>query len=203
MAYTKILVTPEAKEEYKKRVSERSKLNWANPEFRAKQSESRKKSWTPERRAIAAERFRKFNTTDKARASRSVSSKKNWKDEDIRAQMVSGMMVSRAEHFRRSGPNAFESRCYSFLDSIGAEYLPQHPIGELCTVVDAYIPKSRMCIYFDSEYWHSMPDNIQRDKRIRSGLIERGYLVAVIRCDRWARVINQGDLDAIRESLCA
>ena len=202
MAYTKILVNEQDKEEFKRQIAERSKRNWSNPEYRAKQSESRRRAWTPERRANAGQRIAKFNSTAKAKASRSISSKKNWQDQAIRSRMTANMTLSHAERSRREGPNEFESRCYAFLSSIHAEYIAQHPIPEAATVVDAYIPEARLCVYFDSEYWHSKPENILRDSRIRARLETLGYAVSVIRGDRWVRQINQADLDAMKERLC-
>ncbi len=157
---------------------------------------------SPAYKKMVSERIAAFNRTDRAKRFRSKSSKNNWKNPSIRKQMTTGMLVRKAEIFRSKPPTGFERRCYELLDSWKVKYRRQHPICEAGTIVDAYVPAIKTCIYFDSEYWHSREDNIRRDKRIRGKLVQLGYRVAVIRCNWTGRVINGRDLCKVKKLVC-
>lgn len=74
------------------------------------------------------------------------------------------------------------------------DFEKQRNIGDY--VVDAYISERRMAIEVDGEYWHSLPNNIERDKRKDAALASYG--ITVIRLpERKVR----GDIKAVlRES---
>lgn len=201
-AYFEILVARLKSPEARQQRSEQSKKMWADPEFRLLQSESRKRSWTPERRQAKGKWTAEFNRTEKAKASRSITSAANWENKEIRSRMLGGMVRRKAEIFRSRPVTDFEARCYQFLDECGIRYERQHAIVEAFTIPDAYIEDARICIYFDSEYWHSKPQNAARDLRQRRNLELLGYKVLVIRCDQHAREINKIDLEIARQILC-
>jgi G:T-mismatch repair DNA endonuclease (very short patch repair protein) len=201
--------------------SQKMKALWADPVYRAKQAarkkvspETRKKMSIAQKklwsdpiygsimRKAASERISDFNKTDTARELRSASSSANWKNLETRMRMRAGQLVARAAYLRNLKPSDFEARCYEFLDSFGINYDKQHPVLEADTIPDAYIEDFRLCIFFDSEYWHSKPENKKRDVRLRNSLVCFGYKVMVIRCDHKCRFINRKDLEAVRRFLC-
>jgi len=203
----------------KKQIRPKMKAQWETAEYREKQLKSGFFTWTPERleaarqrmiarmntpeaKESARKRMAEFNKTERAKQSRSKSSAANWRNTGLRSRMLTGMIASKATRLKVEEPNDCERRCYAFLDELGIKYEPQFPIRDL-TVVDAFVASSNTCIYFDSEYWHSIPENIRRDERITNALQDMGFAVLRIRCDRWARKINSADLAAVRTALCA
>lgn len=61
----------------------------------------------------------------------------------------------------------------ALLVSLNIDFESQKPIGPF--VCDFYIPSHHLVIEADGEYWHSLPENMQRDKRKNYLLCERGY----------------------------
>jgi very-short-patch-repair endonuclease len=45
------------------------------------------------------------------------------------------------------------------------------------TKADFYLPEKNIAIYCDGDYWHNLPDYIERDKRINKKLLENNYKV--------------------------
>jgi len=169
---------------------------------RKKYSRMMKKTMARDEMKIASGlRIEKFNKTPRARRLRSESSKRNWQDKDIRFRMLSGMIDSRAKMLRGS-PNRFETECYDIIDCWGMKYRRQYQIYSPFTLPDAFFPSTKTCLYFDSAYWHSKPDNRKRDNRIRKELKRLGYRVAVIRCNMRGRILNKS-LDTARRITCA
>jgi len=54
------------------------------------------------------------------------------------------------------GPNKFEVEAYEMLDGLEIRYEAQHLFkGKFC--VDAFVPKRKLVIQFDGDYWHGNP----------------------------------------------
>lgn len=70
-------------------------------------------------------------------------------------------------------PTSIERRLYSALDILRLPYKPQKPIGKF--LVDAWLPGHRIAIEADGTYWHSLPDRIERDKRLEDFAERRGF----------------------------
>lgn len=214
-------------ESSKKSQSDKMKAHWSDPAYRTKsvvafskrvnpwddpvvgpamrqaaRDRMTKRMQSPEAKERASTRITEFNKTPMARLLRSTNSSANWRNVDTRERMVSGMVATKARALKVAPPTEFEARCYLFLDECGAVYIRQHPIMEAQTILDAYVPDRKLCIYFDSEYWHSMPQNAERDVRQRAKLESLGYAVLSIRSDHKAREINAADLEAVRQFLC-
>lgn len=75
-------------------------------------------------------------------------------------------------------PSSLEVILYQELDRLGIEYRAQAPIAGF--VVDALLPETATAIEVDGAYWHSLPENIERDRRKDAGLRERGLRVVRI-----------------------
>ncbi len=95
---------------------------------------------------------------------------------------------------------------YALLDSLGADYLPQHLIaGKFC--VDAFVPSRGTVVQFDGDYWHGNParfpslDDRQR-RRVRLDRSQDAYMAKcgyhVIRL--WETDLHQ-KLETVRKKL--
>lgn len=76
-----------------------------------------------------------------------------------------------------SRPSSLEVILYDGLAAAGVEFESQRRIGPF--VVDAYIPSSRTAIEVDGAYWHSLPENIERDAR--KNVAMQGYGIPLVR----------------------
>jgi len=81
--------------------------------------------------------------------------RKKWCDahpDEMRKFAVQGCL-SQAEN---NGPNSLECALYNALDTLGIEYIPQHPMFDKF-VVDAYLPQCNTVIEANGTYWHADP----------------------------------------------
>ena len=61
------------------------------------------------------------------------------------------------------------------LDSLGVEYIEQHPIGWYH--VDFYLPNKRLVLECDGEYWHSRVDVAKKDRQRDAYMHRHGYQI--------------------------
>jgi len=59
----------------------------------------------------------------------------------------------------------------------GINFIPQHPLLDGMTIADFYLPDYNIVLYADGNYWHNLPNYIERDKRINKALKANGYKV--------------------------
>lgn len=83
----------------------------------------------------------------------------------IRFSKIRSTMLSR--------PTCLEVQLYSYLDTVGIVYEKQKQVGR--TRPDAFIPQFKLCIYADGSFWHSRPENKERDSRANKICLERGF----------------------------
>lgn len=62
-----------------------------------------------------------------------------------------------------AGPTSIEQILMDALDARGIEYHSQYPIDRLR--IDIAFPNARLAVEADGEYWHTLPENIDRDRR--------------------------------------
>jgi len=76
------------------------------------------------------------------------------------------------------GRTSIEIKMTKSLDKIGCLYCEQKLIKnkKIWTYVDFFI-EPNICLYVDGDYWHSLPENIERDLRNNKWLSENGYTV--------------------------
>lgn len=76
---------------------------------------------------------------------------------------------------RTKGTN-IERAMQAALDRSGLAYIAQHGIARIATV-DFFLPTANAVIFCDGDYWHGLPDKIERDARQTMRLEEMGYTV--------------------------
>ncbi len=104
--------------------------------------------------------------------------------------------VEKFEHRQRSNPTSLERLLYGALAELGQRFQPQRRFGRM--IVDAYLPDCRTAVEVDGEYWHSRPENIERDRRKEQFLKGEG-----IRLVRISERQAKGAIGAIlRGALC-
>lgn len=56
-------------------------------------------------------------------------------------------------------------------------YISQYSMLNGKTIADFYLPESKIVIYADGDYWHNLPNYIERDVRVTKELQDSGYTV--------------------------
>lgn len=67
------------------------------------------------------------------------------------------------EQSKNKNPTSIEVKVGDWLEELREEFIPQKPIGPWC--VDFYLPKRRLIIECDGDYWHSIEKVKERDTR--------------------------------------
>jgi very-short-patch-repair endonuclease len=79
-------------------------------------------------------------------------------------------------HYTMPRETAIEAKTYQELERRGVTFVKQQVIDGLW-VVDALIPGARVVVECDGEYWHSLPEMVERDRKKDGYLKGRGYKV--------------------------
>ena len=98
-------------------------------------------------------------------------------------------------HLKRKD-TALEIKVENLLKELNINFDKQKVIREAKTIVDFYIPKQRIVIYVDGEYWHSKPHIKERDIRQEKDLKTNGYKVLRVlekqlKDRKWIRNLEQ------------
>lgn len=161
--------------------------------------------------SAGSERMRQFNKTDKMREAARVSMERKkadpsfesrrtkaaskalssynrkhksletsarWKDQSYRDEMAT---VHRRQGIEKC--SGLEKRVLQFVKQFGYEPIRQFKIdlGDGYTLVDAYIPALKLCIYADGAYWHGKTRAIIKDGKVNESLPALGFTVFRIR----------------------
>ena len=79
-------------------------------------------------------------------------------------------------HYTMPRETAIEAKIYQELERRGVTFVKQQVIDGLW-VADALIPGARVVVECDGEYWHALPEMIERDRKKDGYLKSRGYKV--------------------------
>lgn len=99
--------------------------------------------------------------------------------EKIRLSHV-GCNKSRYENWIRAGHAAsnvissIEIKVKDQLDSYGIRYVQQKMLFNGMFFVDFWLPDYQLVIECNGDYWHSLPERIERDKRLEEYVISKG-----------------------------
>ena len=103
---------------------------------------------------------------------------------------------SRECRLKYQGPTSIEEMLIDELDKRSIEYKFQYPLGVSRLVLDFAFPDHKLCVEADGVYWHSLPENIERDKNKDTILDELGWTVIHLDGDEIRRS-PQGCVDRV------
>lgn len=89
----------------------------------------------------------------------------NWAAEHMRK-------VLEAQNYRET---TIERIVQDWLDEWKIEYAPQYQVGRV--FIDIALPQYKVAIECDGDYWHSRPEQIEKDKRKDKFLNMKGWYV--------------------------
>lgn len=175
-------------EEGRAQRSKQSKQAWTNPEYKENQitrvtelfqsqehrklvSERNKKDFLEDPEKYLKEKVSAMHTREAQEAHRialknpeyrethSILAKKRFENPEYKAKIAKGI-----EGFARSGRQSSpEKAIEEILIGLNAEFIKEKALGPYN--FDFYIPKINLYIEVQGEYWHTLPNNEQRDKK--------------------------------------
>jgi G:T-mismatch repair DNA endonuclease (very short patch repair protein) len=150
-----------------------------NPEIRKRISKTLKERNLPEEhkkkiREATKKAMQNLEIRKKIREAR----KKYFKDPENRKKMskVSKMLWQDPEYIRKvhvCHDTKPERIVEQMLKELGIEYEKQKPIFG----IPDFFVEPNYCIFVDGDYWHSQPEQIERDKEVNERLTKQGYVV--------------------------
>ncbi|MBT9176903.1 MAG: hypothetical protein DDT20_01228 [Firmicutes bacterium] len=87
------------------------------------------------------------------------------------------------EHERRiqklmaTGPSSIEKTVCRLLDVLGIAYKTQVPFANGRYIADIYIAEKKLVIECNGDYWHNLPERINRDKEFEAYLFQNNYKI--------------------------
>ena len=85
-------------------------------------------------------------------------------------------------------PSSIEIKVKEQLDEIGIRYVQQKRVynGERYFFLDFYVPSLKLVIECNGDYWHSLPEKVERDKNLKKYVESTGRKIVFI----WEHEIN-------------
>lgn len=207
------------------RLREGIKRAWANPvnrdkhkqamnrpEVKARLSEATKLAFQdPETRQRIINASTKGKNTPEAKKRFSEVAKRRMANPEIKKRILAKWhhnpkrKAERIEVARRGGVasilsqakenTSIEKAIAEVLQQLGIEYVAQKPLGPF--VVDFFIPRAKLVIECDGDYWHNLPEMKERDKRKDGWLKKQGFRMIRI----WEHEIKQNAKKAFLNAL--
>lgn len=193
-------------------IREKRKQTMNKPEVKAKLSEATKRAFQdPETRQRIINASTKGKNTPEAKKRFSEAAKRRMADPEIKRRILAKWHHSpkrkaeRIEVARRAGiasilkqakeNTSIEKAVAEVLQQLRIEYVAQKPLGPF--VVDFFIPKAKLVIECDGDYWHNLPEMKERDKRKDGWLRKQGVRIVRI----WEHDIKTDARKALLDAL--
>lgn len=130
---------------------------------------------------------------------RSESNIRRWrrlsteeKNEKCRNWILAGHIAT-----QKKNTTGIEIKMKKQLQRMGWDFIQQFPMCYGRFIVDFYVPKYRMIIECNGEYWHRLPERIERDKKLKEFAKEHNFRIIFV----WENEINKNVHDALFDAL--
>lgn len=194
-------------EETRKKISDSIKKKWKEKEYREKVSNAHKhflpKEWKENisygmvgivRSDKTKNKMSKYqsNRTEEHNKKMRNAWKEQWKSLTKEEQLERLSKWIKAGHESINSftfkPSSIEVKVSKQLDMIGIRYIKQKHIynGSRNFYLDFYIPSLKLVIECNGDYWHNLPNRIERDKELKEYVESTGRKIIFI----WEHEIN-------------
>lgn len=170
----------------KRKIAEKARARWASPEFRERvrpklSAAHAGKPWSEKQREAAPDRAAKIAAAltgqkwseDRLARHREARQDPEWREnlrqKNLEAYRRPEVISAWKEGQRRAGQRwatqgtGIEIAVRDELNSRRVNFVEQYPIAGW--IVDFYLPDANLAIECDGEYWHSLPEVVERDQR--------------------------------------
>ena len=103
------------------------------------------------------------------RKKRSEDNKRVWSgmsEEEKKARYMKGLRQMQI-NAQKINVSSIEIKVKEQLDHIGIRYIHQKSVKDGKFIVDFYIPSLRLVIECNGDYWHRLPERVERDKELK------------------------------------
>lgn len=193
-------------------VREKRKQAMNKPKVKAKLSEATKLAFQdPETRQRIINASTKGKNTPEAKKRLSEAAKRRMANPEIKRRILAKWhhnpkrKAERIEVARRGGiasilsqakeNTSIEKAIAEAIQELGIDYISQKLLGRF--IVDFFIPKAKLVIECDGDYWHNLPEMKERDKRKNGWLKKQGFRVIRI----WEHDIKADSRKALLDAL--
>lgn len=187
----------------RKKTSELMKRRWQDPEYRKQMSEKHKGQKVSEEGCMSRFKALKgIKRSDKTKRKMSESAKmrpddyyeamhegnKRWRENETVSERMERlqkwMQAGREARINKDylEPSSIEIIVQEQLDSLGIRYLQQKRVndGNRDYWLDFYIPSLKLVIECNGDYWHSLPERKERDKKLKEYVKSTGRKIVFI-----------------------
>lgn len=194
-------------------LSEAIKRTLADPVLRQKMSERLKQQWSdPVEYEKGLERLKQAREqlkTDAGRQTMRDVTRRRYENpaerqrQSDRQNQYWGNLSSedRAERIAKASkannPSSLERAICQVLDTLGIAYETQVPFANGRYIADIYVPEKNLVIECNGEYWHNLPERINRDRKFEAYLTHNGYKILWL----WERDIVENPEEALFKGL--
>lgn len=185
-AQREIWKNPERLEKHRRALAGRSEL--CPPENRRRMSEERRGKNNPMFGKPSPKRGKTVSEETKKKIAAKVTGRKRPLSERKRisetlkkrlAELTYEERLERTrpalESLRNLSTSTLESIVQFVLDELSVSYVAQKQLGPF--VVDFYFPQWKLVLEVDGDYWHSLPEQQERDRRKDQWLQKNGYRI--------------------------
>lgn len=162
--FQSVTSTPESWEKRKAKAHQ----YWQDADNKARQSEWLKNHWNDPG-------MREQWKASIKRACASPELRQRRREMQLRPDIAARRAAAVAAAFAGRHPTSIERAVQAVLDELGIAYKRQKCLGHW--VVDFYIPDKNLVIEAEGDYWHSLPEVVEKDARRDAWLTAHGYKV--------------------------
>lgn len=139
------------------------------------------REWTDEtRRNVSIGVKNSYN--DELRKKRSEDNKRIWANmthEQKLKRTHNGMTAAREKALRLNS-SSIEDKVAKQLDELKIKYVRQKRINKCKFYLDFYLPKYKLVIECNGDYWHRLPDRVERDNKLKKFVERTGHKIIFI-----------------------
>ena len=145
------------------------------------------REWTKETRKNVSIGVKK-SYNEELRKVRSRDNKRIWAGMSYEQKLKrthNGITAAREKALKMSS-SSIEEKVAKQLDELNIKYKRQKRLNNCKFYVDFYLPEYNLVIECNGDYWHKLPDRIERDKKLKAYVENAGRKIIFI----WEHEIN-------------
>lgn len=130
----------------------------------------------------------KNSYTNELRNKRSADNKRIWSnmtEEEKKKRYLKGLRTMQL-NAQKANVTSIELKVKEQLNYFEIRYIHQKPICKGKYILDFYLPGLKLVIECNGDYWHRLPERVERDKKLKKYVESTGRIIIFI----WEHEIN-------------
>ena len=146
------------------------------------------RKWSKEARKNVSDGVKKSYNNPELRKKRSEINKRIWSEmtkEEKQKRVANGLKLAH-EKVMKLNSSSIEDKVAEQLTMLNVRYIRQKCLKGGKFYIDFYIPSLKLVIECNGDYWHNLPNRIERDKELKEYVESTGRRIIFI----WEHEIN-------------